>query len=364
MNPLKALTKYGQSVYVDEIRRSWLTDGTLQNYITEDGIHGVTSNPAIFEKAIAQTDDYDDAIADAVKQGKSVEATYEDLVIEDIQQAADLFREQYEASDGRFGYISLEVSPKLAHDADATIKEAQQLWELLGRPNVFIKVPATKAGLVAIEQLISEGINVNVTLIFGLERYREVIEAYLKGLEARLQAGKSVERVYSVASFFLSRIDVLLDPKLKEAGAPELQGKVAVAQAKVAYQIYRKIFEGERFAALEKAGARPQPLLWASTSTKNPDYEDTMYVEPLIGKNTINTMPASTMDAYRDHGEPADRIEEGAKEAQDLMERLSELGIDMNEASQQLENEGIDKFIKPFESLMATLKEVLEKTPA
>jgi transaldolase len=364
MNPLKALTEFGQSVYVDEIRRGWLTDGTLQNFIRQDGVHGVTSNPAIFEKAIAQTDDYDEAIAEAVKQGKSVEATYEDLVIYDIQQAADLFREQYEASDGRFGYISLEVSPKLAHDTEGTVQEARYLWRRLDRPNVFIKVPATKAGLGAIKTLISEGINVNVTLIFGLARYREVIEAYLQGLEARLQAGQSVKQVYSVASFFLSRIDVLVDPKLEQTGAPELRGKVAVAQAKVAYQIYREIFEGDRFAALAQQGARPQPLLWASTGVKNPNYQDTMYVEPLIGKNTINTMPTSTMDAYRDHGQPAERIEEGVDAARALMNRLGELGIDMAAVSQQLEDEGVDKFIQPFESLMATLKEALETTPA
>lgn len=360
MNPLKALTQYGQSVYVDEIRRRWLDDGTLKTLIERDGVHGVTSNPAIFEKAIAQTDDYAAAIAEAARQGKSVAATYEDLVIEDIQRAADLFRPQYEASDGRFGYVSLEVSPKLAHDAAGTVREARHLWQRLARPNVLIKVPATKAGLEAIRQLIAEGINVNVTLIFELARYREVIDAYLKGLEARQAAGEELARVFSVASFFLSRIDVLLDPKLPA----ELKGKVAIAQAKVAYQLWREVFEGARFAALRRAGARPQPLLWASTGVKDPSYPDTMYVEPLIGPDTINTMPTATLDAYRDHGRPAARLSEGLAEAQAVLVRLGELGIDMAQVGQQLEDEGIDKFVKPFDSLMATLKEALERAPA
>ncbi len=357
MNPLNQLPDFGQSVYMDEIRRSWLEDGTLAKLIRHDGIHGVTSNPAIFQKAIAETADYHAAIEEAVQAGKSVEAIYEDLVIADIQGAADAFREQYEASDGRFGYVSLEVSPKLAYDTDGTIAEARYLWQRLSRPNVFIKVPSTREGLSAIEQLISEGINVNVTLIFGLERYREVVEAYIRGLEHRAAAGQSLKRIASVASFFLSRIDVLLDPLLDKAGAQELMGKVAVANAKVAYQIYKEIFSSERFSLLEAQGARPQPLLWASTGTKNPDYEDTMYVEPLIGESTINTMPVALMDAYRDHGKPAVRIEEDAAESQAVLDRLSSLGINLAEKTQQLEDEGVEKFIQPFDSLMASLRE-------
>ena len=361
MNPLKRLPEFGQSVYMDEIRRKWLEDGTLKQLIEDDGIHGVTSNPAIFEKAIAQTSDYDEAIAKATERGDSVDKVYEDLVIEDIQNAADVFRNQYEASDGRFGYISLEVSPKLAHDAAGTIEEARKLWSRLDRPNVFIKVPATVEGLEAIETLIAEGISVNVTLIFGLERYRKVARAYISGLEKRVAAGKPVDRVYSVASFFLSRIDVMVDELLEQKGNSELQGKVAVANAKVAYQIYKEMFSGERWAKVEAEGAMAQPLLWASTGTKNPDYPDTMYVEPLIGENTINTMPPKTMDAYRDHGEPADRIEDGADEAQATLDKVAEMGIDMDEVTQRLEDEGVDKFIKPFESLMDTLKDAAKQ---
>ena len=361
MNPLKQLPKHGQSVYMDEIRRKWLEDGTLAKLIEDDGIHGVTSNPAIFEKAIAQTSDYDEAIDKANERGDSVDKIYEDIVIEDIQDAADAFRDQYEASDGKFGYISLEVSPKLANNTQGTVEEARKLWQRLDRPNVFIKVPATKEGLSAIETLISEGISVNVTLIFGLERYRKVAEAYIAGLEKRHEAGKPINRVYSVASFFLSRIDVMVDEMLADKGNTELQGKVAVANAKVAYQIYKEVFSGERWNKLVSEGAMPQPLLWASTGTKNPDYPDTMYVEPLIGENTINTMPPKTMDAYRDHGEPAKRIEEGADEAQATLDKVAELGIDMDEVTQKLEDEGVDKFIKPFESLMNTLRDAAKQ---
>lgn len=364
MNPLKQLPKYGQSVYMDEIRRSWLTDGTMQRAIDEDGIHGVTSNPAIFEKAIAQTDDYDEAIKQAVAAGHDVDTIYEDIVIEDIQNAADLFRGQYDDSDGKYGYISLEVSPKLAHDTDGTVAEARKLWQRLNRPNVFIKVPSTKAGLSAIETLISEGINVNVTLIFGLERYKEVTEAYLSGLEKRVARGEKIDRVFSVASFFLSRIDVMVDEMLAAKGATELMGKVAIANAQVAYQIYKDVFSSERWQKLAAKGAMAQPLLWASTGTKNPDYADTMYVEALIGENTVNTMPTGTMDAYRDHGNPAARIEDGADEAQAILDKLPSLGIDMDTVTQALEDEGVDKFIKPFESLMNTLKEAADKAPA
>jgi transaldolase len=368
MNPLKQLNDFGQSVYMDEIRRSMLGNpanpgGQLAKLIQEDGLHGVTSNPAIFEKAIAQTEDYKEAITKLVAQGKSVEAIYETLVLEDIQTAADVFRNQYDTSGGKYGYISLEVSPELAHDTPGTIAEARHLWKLLNRPNVFIKVPATQAGLPAIQTLISEGINVNVTLIFGLERYREVTEAYISGLETRAAKGEPIEHVFSVASFFLSRMDVLLDPMLEKAGATDLMGKVAVANAKVAYSMYQEIFGNARWQALSAKGARPQPLLWASTGTKNPNYQDTMYVEPLIGENTINTMPTDTMNAYRDHGKPASRITEGLAEAKGVLEGLKGLGIDLDKATQQLEDEGVDKFVKPFKSLMNTLKDAA-KIPA
>jgi transaldolase len=363
MNPLKKLNDFGQSVYMDEIRRSMLGDGgQLAQLIENDGLHGVTSNPAIFEKAIAQTDDYKEAFKKFVN-GESVEAIYETLVVDDIAAAADAFRTMYDSSDGRFGYVSLEVSPNLAYDTEGTIAEARHLWKLLNRPNIFIKVPATKEGLPAIQTLISEGINVNVTLIFGLERYREVTEAYIAGLEARAAKGEKIERVFSVASFFLSRMDVLLDPMLEQANLKDLMGKAAVANAKVAYGMYQEIFGNSRWQALAAKGARPQPLLWASTSTKNPAYQDTMYVEPLIGENTINTMPTDTMNAYRDHGQPASRITQGLDEAKDILANISAAGIDLGKATQQLENEGVEKFIKPFKSLMKTL-ETAVKVPA
>lgn len=371
MNPLKKLQDFGQSVYMDEIRRSMMHDGYLKTLIERDGLRGVTSNPAIFEKAIAQSDDYDDAISELAAKGKSVEQIYEDLVVEDIQNAADLFRSLYDENDGKYGYVSLEVSPKLAHDTQGTIEEARHLWKRLDRPNVFIKVPGTAEGLPAITQLISEGINVNVTLLFGLGRYRDVAEAYIAGLEQRVNAGESVERVASVASFFLSRIDVMVDKMLDDAAQGEhaaltrsLKGSVAIASAKQAYQIYKEVFGSERFQSLKAKGARPQRVLWASTSTKDPSYSDVMYVEALIGPETINTLPTDTLDAYRDHGDPAERVEDGADEAAQQLKDLEKLGIDLDDVTQKLEDEGVAKFIKPFDSLMNTLKEAVEKAPA
>ncbi len=373
MNPLKKLQDFGQSVYMDEIRRSMMTDGYLQTLIERDGLRGVTSNPAIFQKAIADSDDYDEAIQTAHGKGTSVDRMFEDIVIEDIQNAADLFRPLYDTSDGKYGFVSLEVSPKLAHDTDGTLKEARHLWQRLGRPNVFIKVPGTEAGLPAITALIAEGVNVNVTLLFGLERYRAVADAYITGLEQRAEAGQPLKHVASVASFFLSRIDVMVDKKLDEiidqggdkaAKAKNLKGKIAIASAKQAYQIYKEVFTSDRFKALEAKGARPQRVLWASTSTKDPTYSDVMYVEALIGPDTINTLPVDTLDAYRDHGEPAARLEDGVDEAAQQLESLKNLGISLDEVTEKLEAEGVEKFIKPFESLMQTLREAAEKTPA
>lgn len=371
MNSLKKLQEFGQSVYMDEISRSMLTDGTLQTLIDRDGLRGVTSNPAIFQKAIAESSDYDDTIAQLRREGQSVEEVYEELVIADIEGAADLLRPVYDESGGRYGFVSLEVNPHLAFDTEATINEARHLWEELARPNVFIKVPGTEAGLPAIRELIAEGVNVNVTLLFGIARYRRVAEAYIEGLEKRREAGELVDRVASVASFFLSRIDVMVDPLLEEiernggergAKAAGLKGKIAVANAKLAYRAYQEIFGASRFSALAEHGARSQRVLWASTSTKNPAYSDTMYVEPLIGPDTVNTMPVDTLDAYRDHGRPAARIEHGVDEAEEQLRTLSELGIDLDEVTAKLEQEGVDKFVKPFDSLMQTLKEAAGAT--
>lgn len=373
MNPLKQLQQFGQSVYLDEISRRMLDDGTLQTLIERDGLRGVTSNPAIFEKAIAQSNDYDGVIRELAQQGKPVEEIYETLAVEDIQRAADLLRPTFDASDGRYGYVSLEVSPLLANDTDSTVQEARHLWAEVDRPNVFIKVPGTQAGLPAITTLIAEGINVNVTLLFGLPRYREVVEAYLAGLEQRAKRGEPVKHVASVASFFLSRIDVLIDEKLgamvdqggeKAEQAKALRGVVAVANAKLAYQIYKEMFGSERFKQLAEKGARTQRLLWASTGTKNPEYSDVKYVEPLIGLDTINTMPSETMDAYRDHGQPESRIEEDVNQARQVMAELANLGVDLDQATQQLEDEGVEKFVKPFDSLMETLRNAIPAAPA
>ena len=369
MNPLKKLQDFGQSVYMDEIRRSMFENGYLATLIERDGLRGVTSNPAIFQKAIAESDDYDDAVAEMARAGQDVDAIYQAVVIEDIQHAADAFRPLYDESDGRYGYVSLEVSPHLARDPHGTMAEARLLWRTLDRPNVFIKVPGTAADVEAIRQLLVEGINVNVTLLFGLERYRAVAEAYIEALERRAKEGLELSRVASVASFFLSRIDVMIDPLLDAAAerggedaerARELRGRVAIANAKRAYAIWKELFGSERFAALAEKGARPQRLLWASTSTKDPSYPDTMYVEPLIGPETINTMPIDTLDAYRDHGDPADRVEEGMERAERDLAALADLGIDLDEATAKLEDEGIAKFVKPFDSLMGTLAEAVE----
>jgi transaldolase / glucose-6-phosphate isomerase len=364
-NPLLKLRAFGQSIWIDYIRRQMISSGELKRLIEEDGLLGVTSNPAIFDKAIAGSHDYDDAIRALALEGKSREEIYRTLTVEDIRQAADLFRQAYERLDGSDGLVSLEVSPRLAHDTEATVAEARQLWAALNRPNVMIKVPATVEGLPAIRQLISEGINVNVTLLFGLRRYQEVAEAYRTGLETRAARGEPLHRIASVASFFLSRIDVLVDPILEkremEGGfkaeiAQALRGQIAIASAKSAYQIYRKIFSGEGFQKLVARGARPQRLLWASTGTKNPAYSDVTYVEPLIGPETVNTMPLETIHAYRDHGEPALRLEENAEEAPKAFSRLSGLGIDSDSVTQQLEDEGVQKFIVPFDSLLATIE--------
>lgn len=364
-NPLKQLDALGQSIWLDYIRRDLLTGGGLRRMIEEDGLRGMTSNPAIFEKAIADSHEYDGDIRALSREKKGAGAIYEILSQRDVQNAADEFRSLYDKTDGRDGYVSLEVNPHLARDTQATIAEAQRLWGDLNRPNVFIKVPATEAGLPAIRQLISEGINVNVTLLFGLQRYRQVAEAYLCGIEERLAQGGAVKRVASVASFFVSRIDALLDPVLdqliakggREAeAAREARGQIAIASAKMAYQIYKEIFGSDRFRQLAARGARVQRLLWASTSTKNPDYSDVKYVEALIGPDTVNTAPVETLEAYRDHGKPEARLELEVAQARRVLERLPVLGIQLEEAAQKLEDEGVDKFNKPFDKLMETLE--------
>ncbi|RJP50755.1 MAG: transaldolase [Anaerolineaceae bacterium] len=363
-NPLNQLGMLGQSIWLDYIRRDLIASGELRHLIEEDGLRGMTSNPAIFKKAIAESTIYDQDIRDLALRKNDVKVIYETLSQHDVQNSADEFRSVYEKTDGEDGYVSLEVNPHLARDTKGTIEEARQLWAALDRPNVLIKVPATSEGLPAIRQLISEGINVNVTLLFGLPRYKQVTEAYISGLEARAIQGKPVKHIASVASFFLSRIDALVDPlveKFLESGgnkqeiAKKVHGQVAISSAKAAYQIYKEIFGSNRFKKLADKGARVQRLLWASTSTKNPDYSDVKYVEALIGPDTVNTVPPETIDAYRDHGDPKSRLEQDVEEANWIMSRLPELGISIDKVTQQLEDEGVQKFDEPFDKLMKTL---------
>jgi transaldolase len=363
-NPLLKIQDFGQSIWLDYLRRKMITSGELKELIEKDGLRGVTSNPSIFDKAIAGSHDYDEQVRALALEGKSTGEIYEEITVKDVRDAADVFRPVFDESKGESGFISLEVNPHLARDVEGTIAEARRLWKKLDRPNVFIKVPATKEGLTCIRTLISEGVNVNVTLLFGLPRYREVADAYISGLEDRTKNGKSPERISSVASFFLSRIDVLVDPMLEdmmEAGgekarsAERAHGQVAIASAKEAYQIYKDIFDSERFRRLAGKGARPQRVLWASTSTKNPNYSDVKYVEALIGPQTINTVPQETLNAYRDHGNPSPRLEDGVDEARAVLDLLPDLGIDIDRVTQQLVEEGIEKFNKPYDDLIKTL---------
>lgn len=363
-NPLRKLQAFGQSIWLDYIRRDLIASGELRRLIEADGLRGMTSNPSIFEQAIAGSHDYDEDIRTMALEGQGAMKIYEALVLRDVQSAADEFRLVYNKTDGKDGYVSLEVNPHLAHDTKGTIEEARRLWDALNRPNVFIKVPATTEGLPAIQQLISEGINVNVTLLFGLPRYRQVAEAYVAGIEARVAQGKPVQHVASVASFFVSRIDGLVDPLVEKVIAQNSQevelaqqarGQVAIASAKMAYRIYQQIFGSNRFKKLAGQGACVQRLLWASTGTKNPDYSDVKYVEALIGADTVNTIPVETLDAYRDHGDPQARIEENVEQADRLLTRLPELGISLDAVTQQLEDEGVEKFSKPFDKLIGTL---------
>ena len=368
-NPLRELAKYGQSVWHDYIRRKEILSGALKKRIDEDGLLGVTSNPSIFEKAIAGSDDYDESIHQYVTEGLEAPKIFEKLAIEDIQKATDEFRDVFERTGGRDGYVSLEVSPLLAHETKASLEEARHLFAAVNRPNLMIKIPGTKEGLPAIEQALAEGININVTLIFGIERYEEIANTYLRALEKRLAEGKPIDHVASVASVFVSRVDTLLDKQfeamLADAKTPEtrakiegLIGKVAVANTKLIYQKYKEIFLTPRFEELAQKGARVQRPLWGSTSTKNPNYSDILYVQDLIGRNTVNTMPTNTIDAYRDHGKPeADTIEQGLDEARQIVATLPEVGIDLRAVTQQLEDNGVEAFATAYGKLLASIEE-------
>jgi transaldolase len=360
-NPLLQIKNLGQSIWLDYIHRTLFSSGEFQQLIDNDGVCGVTSNPAILEKAIAEHD-YDAAIE--AMQGLQENELYEQLAIEDLQKAADLLYPIYQSTQGRDGLVSFEVSPLLADNSQATIREARRLWAALNRPNSLIKVPATTAGIKAIQQLICDGINVNATLLFSLQRYREVAEAYLSGLEMRVANGEPLTSIASVASFFLSRIDTLVDSKLdvlpsgpSQKKAQALRGQVAIASARLAYQEYKHLFSGERWQRLAAAGARSQRLLWASTSTKDPACSDVKYVEALVGAETINTLPLDTLAAYRDHGQPAACLEHDITAAQAVITELTELGIDLGAVTEQLEKEGVEKFTSAFTALLENLRQ-------
>ncbi|MDB5126950.1 transaldolase [Mucilaginibacter sp.] len=357
-NNVKQIHDFGQSIWLDFIDREIIASGKLKKLIDEDGVRGVTSNPAIFEKAITSSSDYDADIKTLGATAKTTEELFFGLAIKDIQAAADLFSGVYnEEVKGADGYVSLEVSPFLALDAEGTAKQAELLWKQVARENVMIKIPGTKPGLQAIRESIGKGININVTLLFSLDRYEEVTEAYISGLEDHLAAGHNIEHISSVASFFLSRIDVIIDPLLEEKGQKDLVGQVAIASAKKAYEIYKRVFSTDRWKALAAKGAKPQRLLWASTGSKNPAFKDTKYVEALIGPDTVDTVPLETIDAFRDHGIAANTLETGLEEATATLAKLEELGIDLDKITQQLEDEGIDKFNKPFEKLLKAIED-------
>jgi transaldolase/glucose-6-phosphate isomerase len=368
MSPLQQLHSFGQSVWLDYIRRNLFASGELKRLVTDDGITGVTSNPSIFEKAIAGSSDYQDAILEfARRDDVDAKAIFESLEAADIQQAADTLRSVYDATDRRDGYISMEVSPRLAHDAEATRAEARRLWAMVDRPNLMVKVPATAEGLPVIETLLGEGINVNVTLLFSKEVYEQVAEAYLRGLETRIANGGDIAAVASVASFFISRIDTLIDNQIDECleGLDDprqatllegIKGKVAIANARVGYQSYQRLFSGERWQALADKGANTQRMLWASTGTKNPAYRDTLYMEELIGPDTVNTVPPATMDAFRDHGRPRSSLEENVETAHDVLRTLADSGISLDEATDQLLKDGLRLFVEAFDKLIGAVE--------
>jgi transaldolase len=360
-NRVKRIHDFEQSIWLDFIDRHILKTGQLQKLINEDGIRGLTSNPAIFEKAISSGTDYDEDIKKLAQEGKNNEDIFYGLAVSDIQQAADMLLPVYdEEISGADGYVSLEVSPRLARDTEGTIKQALALWKAVARKNVMIKIPGTAEGLPAIRKCISEGLNINVTLLFGLKRYEEVTEAYMSGLEDRMKEGKPVDQIASVASFFLSRIDIMADPLLIEKGIGSLKGEVAIASAKKAYEIYKKVFSSDRFKKLKEKDATPQRLLWASTSSKDPSFKDTKYIEALIGPKTVNTIPLETLEAFRDHGDVQSRLEEELDKATKTLEQLKQAGINLEEITEKLEEEGIDKFIKPYDKMLQAIEKQKE----
>src|ERR1700720_311384 len=367
-NPLRTLQEYGQSVWLDFLSRDLLRGGELKRLIAEDGLRGMTSNPSIFEKAIGHGEDYDAQIAELEASGDLDPGTlFERLAVTDIQSAADALRPVYDQTQGRDGYVSIEVSPYLAMQTDATIEEARRLWREIGRDNLMVKIPATQPGLPAIRTMIAEGVNINITLLFSQKVYGEVAEAYISGLEDYVAKGGDPRRVASVASFFVSRIDTMvdeaLDKKIAAATDPSekarlkgLQGKIAIANAKLAYQMYQRIFRDERWQRLAQQGAQTQRLLWASTGTKNKAYSDVLYVDELIGMDTVNTMPPATMDAYRDHGHPRPSLEEDVDSGQAVMDALPKAGISIDAVTSKLVEDGVRLFADAADQLYAAVQ--------
>ena len=360
MSKLNELAKLGQSVWLDFISRKLLTSGELIK-LRDNGLRGMTSNPTIFDKAISKGTDYDEDIKELVSKGLSVEEIFEKLAIKDIGIAADEMRQVYNDTDGLDGYISIEVNPLLANNTKETIEQAKHLFKALGRPNIMIKIPGTEEGLPAITEVLGSGINVNVTLIFSTESYRKVVEAFMAGLEKYDADGGDISRHASVASFFVSRVDSAVDKELEAKGNKDLLGKIAVANSKIAFEISEEMFNSERWEALAEKGARKQRLLWASTSTKNPNYSDVLYIDELIGPDTVNTMPPDTIDAFIDHGKVNLTLNKGIDEAKAQLEKLKDLGIDINKITDKLLVDGVKSFSDSFESLLGSLNEKVKK---
>jgi transaldolase len=365
-NALLELKALGQSVWLDDIDREHLRSGLFEQLITQDGLSGATGNPTIFEHSIDHGTAYDEQMRQLIAQGKDAQAIYENLAMTDVRQVADLLRPTFERTGGQDGFVSIEVSPYLAHDTEGTLREVRRFWQSIDRPNLMVKIPSTPAGIPAIRQALTEGINVNITLIFSIENYRQVAQAYLDALEERLAAGQDISRIASVASFFVSRLDVLGDQLLvnqikasndlvHQQQLTVLQGKAAIANARLAYQEFHRLFSGPRFVTLKQHGARVQRPLWASTSTKNPAYRDVLYVEELIGPETVNTMPLTTIDSFREHGRVRLSLEEHLAEAQAELAALEQAGIQYSQVTRQLQEEGVQKFIDSFQKLFACL---------
>jgi len=366
LQPLQRLSALGQSVWVDFLSRESIRGGHLQELIDDFAVVGATSNPTIFEKAMTAGDAYDEQLSELVASGADAEAAFWALAEQDIREACDLFRETFDGGAGRDGYVSLEVDPRLAYDSLATFREAMRIHESVDRPNLMVKIPATKPGLAAIEDAIAKGRSINVTLIFSLRRYAEVAESYIRGLERLVAEGGDPRPVASVASFFVSRIDTEADKRIEAIGGhDDLLGKLAIANAKLAYKHYQEAFSGPRWDFLAGKGATPQRVLWASTSTKNPSYPDVIYIEELLGPDTVNTMPEDTIKAYQDHGEPESRLAQGIGEAEQVFQRLEAAGVDYTDVTDTLEREGVEKFAESFAELIDSLKQKYDTlTPA